>query len=399
MDKMFTRILWGGLARFMNVFIPVQKKHWIFGSDFGHTYREGSKYLLEYMLSNYPNYTCTFITDNIEVKKDLNEKGVPCLMNNSLSGIVAIAKADVVVTAQYLNDIRFVFKKKNRSFYYLLHGQPYKNGICTKTDRTETILSSKRKISKYFFPFLMKCFVYDYNLSDVSFMSTTSEFLKPWEEQTVGNSVPIKLLGSPRNDALFDSERMKKEKWINGIDGKTVITYMPTHRLYGIGDLSPVPFEHNSKVQDWLRKNNAVLIMKQHPNMISKLKNPINTDVIKDITKMAIDPQVVIYHTDVLITDYSSVFIDFLLFQRPLLFYIYDDYEDIEGCLYDIHPDFPKSFCYNEEDLFMRIKDSIYNKVMMSPSKEVIRKYHKYIDDKSCQRYYEAIVADKKYYG
>lgn len=395
MTKVLIRILYGVLARMLNIFIPVQKKHWIFGADFGNSYREGSKYLLEYMVKNHPDFTCTFVTDKKDVKKELDSKGIPCVMNNSIIGIIEIAKADVVITAQFLNDIRFVFKKKKRSYYYLLHGQPYKKAINAMSDKASAILSEKSTFKKQLFCHLMKWFVYNYDLSDVSFMSATSDFMKPWMELTIGNDVPMKILGSPRNDGLFNHSKMKSEKWVEGIDGKIIVTYMPTHRLYGKGELSPIPFEHNKDIQEWLRTHNVVLLVKQHPNMIPKLNNPINTDVIKDITKMTLDPQVVIYNTDVLITDYSSVFIDFLLFKRPILFYIYDNYEDVEGCLYDIHGDFPNSFCYNENELFERIKDSILDKDHVAPTIEVVNKFHKYIDDKSCERYYQEIIKEK----
>ena len=67
--------LYGILARIINLFVKTKPKHWIFGSDYGNMYREGSKYLIEYMLKNHPDYHCTFITLNKNVKKDL-DKGI-----------------------------------------------------------------------------------------------------------------------------------------------------------------------------------------------------------------------------------------------------------------------------------------------------------------------------------
>lgn len=60
--------LYAVVARIVNFIIPVKKKHWIFGLDYGNMYREGSKYLIEYMLNNHKDFKCTFITQNKDVK-------------------------------------------------------------------------------------------------------------------------------------------------------------------------------------------------------------------------------------------------------------------------------------------------------------------------------------------
>ena len=53
---------YGWAVRLLNYFVPVKEKEWVFGADYGNMYREGSKYMLEYMLKEHPDYKCTFIT-------------------------------------------------------------------------------------------------------------------------------------------------------------------------------------------------------------------------------------------------------------------------------------------------------------------------------------------------
>lgn len=388
------KLQWGILARFLNLFIPVKSKHWIFGSDFGNMYREGSKYMIEYMLKEHPDYTCTFITSNPDVKKDLDSKGIPCLMNKSFRGIVEIAKAEAIFTTQVMTDIFFGYKKKGRALVYMTHGQPYKKALYALGESyiNQYILNNpgfftriKSKISNLFNS--------DVEFKDASFVSVTSDFLTPFFDADFGGYVPVKTLGMPRNDGLFQSDRMSGEKWISGLEGKLVITYMPTHRFYGKGDLCPIPFENRPDVLEWMRNNNVVLLIKQHPNMIPKIQNPINTDVIKDITAMGLDPQVCLYYSDVLISDYSSVWIDYLILQRPLIFYYYDNFEeDDQGVFYDIRQDPPGHFCYSEDELLSTIKKIRENYKSMCPTKHIIDKFHKYPDGNSCQRYFEAVV-------
>ncbi len=387
----------GLIARLINLFVSVQKKHWVFGADYGNMYREGSKYMLEYMLKEHPDYTCTFITKNPSVKQQLDMKGIPCLMNMSLKGVIEIAKAEVVFTTQVMSDVLFAYPKKNRKHYYLVHGQPLK--LALNSASKEYLIKIKR--SKTFYTLYrtkMTNFINGgVSVFDSSFVSASSEFLKEYMEKDFGNKVPVKVLGMPRNDVLFNHNRMKDEIWIDGLDGKFVVTYMPTHRAYGQGEITPTPFINKPEYQQWMRENNVVLLMKNHPNMIPKIKESKNTDVIKDITKEGIDPQVCLYYSDVLITDFSSVWMDYLILKRPIIFYIYDSFEqDDAGVHYDIRQDPPGHFCYTENELFETIKKIRENYEAMRPSKHIIDKFHKYPDGNSCERYFNTIVADLK---
>lgn len=234
-------------------------------------------------------------------------------------------------------------------------------------------------------------------MKDSSFVPGTSDFLAPHLSHVIGHGVPVKIIGSPRNDRFFNVNAMEAETWIEEAKEKTIVTYMPTHRQYGKGQVTPTPFANNKFVQQWFREHNILFLMKQHPNMITKLGNTYHNDVIMDITRMWLDPQVVMYHSDVLISDYSSAPLDFLILKRPTIFYFYDNYVDIEGVLYDVTQDFPDAICYNENELFECIKKSIENPKSMSPGDEVVAKYHKFTDDKSCERYYNVVIAEKYY--
>ena len=103
--------LYGLIARPLSFIIPIKRKNWIFGSDYGHMYREGSKYMLEYMLQNHPDYNCTFITKDQRVYDELKEKGIPCEMNFSWKGIWKTLRAEYVFTSQYVYDISLTYKK------------------------------------------------------------------------------------------------------------------------------------------------------------------------------------------------------------------------------------------------------------------------------------------------
>ena len=384
----FKRLCYGILARIVSPFIPVEKKNWIFGADYGNNYREGTKYLIEYMRANHPDYKCTFVTQNQDVIDMLKKKGIECVQNLSLKGLVRVAKAEKVFTTQYMNDILYAFKKNGREYHYILHGMPYK----LAADALPNKIIVKQSLADRIRGWLADTFMVGYKIEDVSFFSVTSDFLVEYELKDHSGKVPVKVLGMPRNDALFDHSRMLNEKWIDDTEGKFIITYMPTHRAYGVGEASPSPFINRLEIQQWLRENNILLLVKNHPNMISKLEGVKNTDVIRDITKDRLDPQVCIYHSDALITDYSSVWMDYLLLCRPIIFYHYDNWESNDaGVHYDIKNDKIGHYCYDEDTLFELIKNIKQNYDTMKPSLDVVHKYHKYIDGNSCERYFNEI--------
>ena len=351
-------VVYGIIARIINIFVPVKKNHWVFGANYGKTYSEGSKYILEYMIKNHPEFDCTFIVQNRELKKELDLKGIPCEYNLSLKGIIKIAQADVVFTCHTPADIFFVYKKKNRRNYYLVHGQPHKIAMLARSKeylkKTGKLKESKYQIIK---KKINSILIRGVEYQDMEFVSATSEFLQPFMSNDYLGTVPVKVLGMPRNDAFFQPERFKNEKWVEGLKGKFVISYLPTHRKYGLGDLSPIPFINRPEIQEWMGENNIVLLVKQHPNMVKNLKEVYNCDVIKDISKLGIEAQVCLYHSDALICDYSGAWLDYLLLRRPTLFYYYDDFnENDAGTYFNTKDFFPEYICYNEDELYDKIK-------------------------------------------
>ena len=387
-------VFWGILSILFHYILPVKKKLWIFGADCGNMYREGSKYLIEHILQNHKDIDCYFITKDKSVFNELKVKGIPCLMNNSFRGLIKIARCDSVFFTQNRSDINFAYKKKHRCHYYLVHGMPYKKALLQMPSEIKKEIQDKKNKNKIDLrASFCRWLGISFDLSDITFVSATSDFLADFQRREFHPNVEIKTLGMPRNDALFQPERMEKEKWIEGVDNKFIITYMPTHRLYGMGEVTPTPFANQPTIQEWFRENNVVLLVKNHPNMIPHIKNELNEDWCKDITKNKLDPQVCIYHSDVLITDYSSVWMDYLLLKRPMIFYYYDDFEKNDvGAYYDLRDDPPGHFCYDEEELFELIKQCKNNYSQMGPSERIIKKYHKYIDGNSCERHYQEIV-------
>lgn len=397
MGKMYRRytLLLGMVVKMANTVVPVKKNTWIFGSFHGKDFREGSKYMLEYVSKNHPEIDATFITQSRQTRDKVRALGFKCYMNTSLQGLIKTVRAECVLTTQDMaRDILFVSPKKNRRIYYLMHGQSLKKAFKSLPDGYiyDLINQNQSKILRYFSK-LYKVLCYNVEIKDLTFVSVTSEFLKSFSEKDFGKLCDVKILGSPRIDVFFDHKKMQQEEWFDIAKDKFVITYMPTHRKYGEGEASPNLFDGNKQVDEWLGQNNAVLLIKNHPNMIPKVVEGADNKNIVDISKSGIDPQVLLYHTDVLITDFSSVWIDYLILKRPIIYYLYDDFEKADvGCHYDIREDCVGHLCQTETELFQLFGKMVQNYEDMRPTDEMVRKFHKYQDGNSCKRHFNEMI-------
>lgn len=172
--------------------------------------------------------------------------------------------------------------------------------------------------------------------TDTYFLST-SPFWASINEKCFGHTQGQMFIGSnPRNDLLFD--RIDANLLIPVNNGKKVVLFMPTFRnSAGLGrhdaekDFPLLTPENMNSFDDFLSKKNLMLIIKPHPyqNKIDFLLNPYkNIKVIfnEDLKRLGIKLYGLLGWADALITDFSSVYFDYLLLDRPIGFAV-DDME------------------------------------------------------------------------
>ena len=198
-----------------------------------------------------------------------------------------------------------------------------------------------------------------------NYLVTSDYFIPFFSECTKIDKEKFLPLGFPRCDQFFMNKEQFKE--LEGYD--KVILWMPTYRKHvgGIGYKSSliygVPSINSKKelldLNKLLGKYNALLIIKLHPaedvsvldkmdlNNILFTKNEILDNNKKNIYELA-------SLTDALITDYSSIYFDYLLCDKPIGMAI----EDIEEFrknfpLYfnDFEEELPGEYIYNYDDL------------------------------------------------
>ena len=149
----------------------------------------------------------------------------------------------------------------------------------------------------------------------------------------------VKATGFPRTDDFFDSSMIekKKEKLYESypfLKEKKVILFAPTYRGTQIKDahydLSELDLE---KIYEHFH-DQYIFIFKWHPllYMNNKLKNiqdyniQEHPDFYYDLSSKR-DINDLLLVTDILITDYSSVIFDYVLLNKPVIYFTYD-YEE-----------------------------------------------------------------------
>ncbi|WP_321328346.1 CDP-glycerol glycerophosphotransferase family protein [uncultured Ilyobacter sp.] len=220
----------------------------------------------------------------------------------------------------------------------------------------------------------------------------------------------VLITGQPRNDLLFEDTGFFKKTDINTNIYKKLIIWMPTYRNDLDGERSDGLNKKNyisifkiselEEMNEFLKRIKVFLLIKIHPlDIINKLsiKNYSNLLVLKSDYLHEINEQLypLLGKFDALITDYSSVYVDFLILNRPIAFVITDEdqYSKYRGFVFKNYKKYmPGEFIKTKQSFYKFIQDLVdeKDKYYLKRSR-VNRAFNKYCDDKSCERLIEKL--------
>ncbi len=287
--------------------IPKQKNLVLCNAWFGQKYIDNPMYMYEYLL-NQREYKVCWLTKNSEVYEKLKKEGKPVVMMNSLSGIIKQIRAQAVFSTVQFSDYN-QWLLTNTIYIDLGHGHPIKNPGKHLTQ--EPMLSIQESLLKNLYYYGIKA----------------SKFAKEKYKDVVAVADEhIYISDFARNDVFIDeSLRNGKNRIVDKVKKeRKAIIYMPTHRSDGkkkiqINDILPLV-----DIDNFCEKNNFVFIIKKHFYHRNEKEDLSQFRHIYDLTQEDLDPQVLLYQADILISDYSACYIDYLLLNRPIMFYHYD---------------------------------------------------------------------------
>ena len=179
---------------------------------------------------------------------------------------------------------------------------------------------------------------------------------------------------------------------------------MPTHREsatsitgYSKQDLIPLDLESLDHSLDSL---SCTLILKLHPFVKQFQEKHIPSKGFRNIYFHSTDGDIypLLKYTDILITDYSSIFFDFLLLNRPIIFFDYDFKEyssNMGGFVYDYEKMTPGPKVKNQGQLIEAIGKQLSNEDEFHQTRfSLCQKLFTHQDANSSQRIFDNLISD-----
>ncbi len=206
----------------------------------------------------------------------------------------------------------------------------------------------------------------------------------------------VKALGVPRTDDFFKESykseiRAKLYEQYPQLKDKKVILFAPTFRGNGAGT-AHFPFD-KFNVKDVLSKlgEEYMIIIKHHPFV--EMKHPVDASVKDCVLDLSTESEIndLLFITDLLITDYSSVIFEASLLNIPMLFYAFDleDYVVNRDFYYPFKNFVPGKIVRNVDQIVESIGQEDYEQEKVETFKH---RFFDQLDGKSSERVADFIM-------
>lgn len=286
---------------------------WVFSSVDNCHYNYNSRYLFEYVRDNLKQVKPLFVINDDKLREQLGQEyGEQYFIEtNTVSGIRKVLNAGVWFTSAGL-PVYGTNLRKNRLIINLWHGVPLKHIALLDPNMN-------------WFTRLYFRYIFSKNYTGIL---TTSKALVPVMADSF--AVPrerVKVWGQPRNDRVFN--KSNREEILSGIyqelpTFEKAVLYAPTWRDYGDTRLFPFEDFDREKLENFLEKNNMVIFIRTHISEKGTAEIYLGERVRYLGVAEAEDITGILNIFDLLITDYSSIYIDYLLIDKPIIFLPYD---------------------------------------------------------------------------
>lgn len=301
-------------------------------------------------------------------KKIVKARLLPHSVIEELKMFYAVITSKVIVTDDYNRYLRYFPLRQNQRVVQLWHAC----GAFKKFGRRGTNLSMFTDSATHA----------QYNIVTVSGESIRSIYADAF------NLDPnkVKALGCPRTDDFFNESLIeeKKRKIYEAypeFTDKSIIIYAPTFR-----DINNNRQEFHPELDfDRLSKEllpEQVFVICPHPVMQNAIveKEYDNIRVIRDFSTNDL-----MFVSDLLITDYSSVIFEYALLQKPIAFFCYDLLTYNRGFYLNYPEDLPGDV-YETQDALTKYLTDKEKHVLTQKHRTFVESYMSACDGHSCER-------------
>jgi CDP-glycerol glycerophosphotransferase len=364
----------------VSLLVPKKKGLYVFiGRDAAY-YSDNTKYFNNYLLSqSYKKAYFVFETKNAMTKSVPNAVFYP-----SWRAVFLLMRADylIVDTSTWFYNFKSFFAIKAAKIQ-LWHG------VSSKKIELDTDQFTKSK-----WGFLRKYYgILRGQFPNYKLIASTSDYYSEHLYKNAFRHKSILPIGQSRNDIFF--RELNDEDFINADknlldrlirhaknEKAKIVLYTPTYRSHLSMD-----FIDFAQMNQFCKENKLFVVLKYHIlSPVPDTKNLSNV-FIYDKSK---DVYPLMKICDVMITDYSSIYIDYLMTNRPVIFFIpdFEAYQKQEvGLRADFYETAPGEKCNNQSDLEIALNDCINGKDDYQAAREkILNLSFTYRDGKSSER-------------
>lgn len=336
---------------FQLVSITPQKKNLIvFESFLGKQYSCNPRAIYEYLKKNHPEYELIWSVDP-RFEKGFLDKGIPYARRFSLKWLFLMARAGFWVTNSRMP--LWIPKPKKTTYLQTWHGTPLKK---LAHDMKEVLMAGTTT-EQYKQEFFHESRNWDYLISPNRYSTEIFKRAFQFDKEMIES-------GYPRNDIFYTPDFEKRAKLFkethNLPKDKRVILYAPTWRdnQYQQEGKYKLELELDLEKLRAALGDQYIIILRMHYLVAENFDLEAFKGFAYDFSKHE-DIQDLYLISDLLITDYSSVFFDYANLKRPMIFFTYDleEYkEDIRGFYFDFEQKAPGPLVETTEEVIESIK-------------------------------------------
>lgn len=305
----------------------------------------------------------------IKGKKVIAARRLPHPKKYEYQMMLEIMRSRVIVTDDYCRYLRNFPLRKDQKVIQLWHAC----GAFKKFGRFGTNLREEVDLATH---------------AQYSLVSVSGEAVRDVYADAFGISRDkVRALGDPRTDLFFDGKKQEKirdsvYRRYPQLKGKRVVLYAPTFR--GKTDRERGTFTPKAdfkKLSESL-PSDMVFLIRPHPIMKKTVldENLPNILEVRDFSTNDL-----MFVSDLMVTDYSSVIFEYSLLRKPVLFFCYD-FDTYERGFYLRYPeDLPGDVLRTQEELAARLNSAEWDK-MGEGYDEFVKRYMSACDGHSSER-------------
>ncbi|WP_350342398.1 CDP-glycerol glycerophosphotransferase family protein [Proteinivorax tanatarense] len=310
----------------------------ILGSWSGHKIADNSRFFLEYIKDNDDYEIIWCGRKHLRDSPILDHPNINFVQYNTPKCLYYSLTSSYAFICNTYRDISTLNLLKGATIVQLWHGFGLKN----------TLASKKMSPASKFYYLLGSGSFEQYHYFISSSDLNTQKMLYTFQNNGI-TAERIILSGQPKNDFLLtkNTEQFKqslKHKYFfkyNIPQDKKIVLYLPTFReqkTFSFGDI-----DHRCKqnLQKILSSNDTIIIEKKHFKDKCKKNNQSNNQFTYIIDSDE-ETQELLLISDMLITDYSSCYLEYLLLDRPIIHFAYD---------FDMYKNSDRGFFFSLEQL------------------------------------------------